>query len=215
MRDGTPGARGPEADGAVELVRVPPAEVETVLDVLCDAFAAYPVMRFVLGPSEDYERRLRRLVGMFVMARALAADPMFAVVGNGRARGAMTMSFSGARESPPAFARLREEVWEELGPEAQARYDACVQAWMPLGPEEPHAHVNMIGVRALHRGEGLARRLLDRAQEVARAREGAHGVSLTTEDPGNLLFYRHVGYEVIGHARISSTLETWGLFRQN
>jgi len=202
-------------DGGVKLVRVRPAEVGTVLDVLCDAFEAYPVMRFVLGPSADYERRLRRLIGMFVMARALRDDPMFAAVGDGAARGAMTMSFPGAGESPPAFARLREEAWEELGAEARARYDACVEAWMPLGPEEPHAHVNMIGVRALHRGEGLARRLLDRAQEVAGAREGMQGVSLTTEDPGNLLFYRHVGYEVIGHARISGTLETWALFRRN
>jgi ribosomal protein S18 acetylase RimI-like enzyme len=203
------------AGASPEIVRVPAVAPDTVTDVLTDAFASYPVMRFVLGPGGDPVRRLRRLVELFVAARALRDDPMFTAVAGGSARGAMTMSFPPGPEAPPAFARVRDEVWEELGLDARARYDACVEAWTPLGMDVPHAHVNMLGVRAAFRGEGLARLLLERAQETARATGEAEGVHLTTENPGNLLFYRHVGYEVVGHARISSSLETWALFRPN
>jgi hypothetical protein len=37
-------------------------------------------------------------------------------------------------------------------------------------------------------------------------------VSLTTEVPQNVRLYEHFGYEVVGHARVSPELETWGLF---
>lgn len=203
-------------EGVAEIRPVPTAEVMSVLDVMCDAFAGYPVMRFVLGASsEDYERRLRRLIELFVMARALRGEPL---IGAGRGQdlqAAVTVSFPGAGESPPALGVLRDDVWGDLGADARARYDACGQAWGPLDVDVPHIHVNMLGVRRAHRGKGLARRLLDAAQELSRASAGSEGVTLTTEDPGNLPFYRHVGYEVVGHARISSELESWGLFRRD
>jgi GNAT superfamily N-acetyltransferase len=183
---------------------------------MCDAFADYPVMLHVLGGrSAEYGHRLRRLVEMFVLARALRDEPLIGAVQGGEVLAAATVSFPGAGESPPAFGALREEVWEDLGADARARYDACVEAWGPLDVDLPHIHVNMLGVRARHRGKGLARRLLDAAQALSRTTEGSRGVTLTTEDAGNLPFYRHVGYEVVGHARISSRLESWGLFRPN
>jgi GNAT superfamily N-acetyltransferase len=202
--------------GAVEIRRIPPAEVMSVRDVMCDAFADYPVMLFVLGGrSADYERRLRRLIELFVMARALRGEPLIGAARAEEVQGAVTVSFPGVRESPPAFGVLREGVWADLGADARARYDACGVAWGPLDVDVPHIHVNMLGVRRAHRGTGLARRLLDAVQELSRATPGMEGVTLTTEDAGNLTFYRHVGYEVVGHARISSELESWGLFRRN
>ncbi len=207
---------GPVGGGAPEIRRIPSADVTGVLDVMCDAFADYPVMRFVLGGrSEDHERRLRRLIELFVMARALRGEPMMGAVRGAEVQGAVTCSFPGRGESPPAFGVLREDVWGDLGADARARYDACGEAWAPLDVDVPHLHVNMLGVRRAHRRKGLARRLLDAAQELSRATPGSEGVSLTTEDAGNLPFYRHVGYEVVGHARISDELESWGLFRRN
>jgi alkyl hydroperoxide reductase subunit AhpC len=34
------------------------------------------------------------------------------------------------------------------------------------------------------------------------------GVTLTTEDPTNVPIYEHVGYAIVGTARVSETLET-------
>ena len=44
-------------------------DVPEVVDVLCEAFFDYPVMRFVLGADAvDYEPRLEVLVHYFVQA---------------------------------------------------------------------------------------------------------------------------------------------------
>ena len=42
---------------------VPASQAEEILDVLCDAFFDYPVMRYVLGSKPDYASRLRALSG--------------------------------------------------------------------------------------------------------------------------------------------------------
>jgi len=45
---------------------IPPVQSDAVLDVLCDAFFDYPVMRYVLGDRPEYPRRLRTVIGLFV-----------------------------------------------------------------------------------------------------------------------------------------------------
>jgi GNAT superfamily N-acetyltransferase len=167
-------------DSTPQILRLDRAEADRVSDVMSEAFYDYPVTRYVLRDAlGDYDRRLRRLVNFFVMARV-----------------------------------LREAVWADLGNAARARYEAFGRAWEPLDAREPHIHLNMIGVRRACRGRGFARVLLDHVQEMSRRTEGSRGVSLTTEDPGNVPMYEHVGYEVVAHARIAPELETWSMFRR-
>lgn len=195
---------------------VAPGEARAVIDVLCEAFAAYPVMRYVLGGSDGPDDpRLRRLVEFFAMTRMLRDEPVLGVGDDGDLVGVATVSFPGARESPAALAMLREAVWEDLGTAALARYETCGRAWSTIGAELPHVHLNMLGIRPAFQGRGLARRLLDNAQEISRATDGSAGVMLLTETRRNVALYEHVGYEIVGHARISPELESWGLFRRN
>ena len=184
--------------------------------VFRDAFHHYPVMRFVLGPGGDYEDRLERLIHLFVMARILRGEPVYGVDGDAGEglRAAATTSFPGAQASPPEFEALRADVWAHLGPEARARYEACGAAWAPLGVDVPHLHLNMIGVRRAHQGSGLSRALLEEVHRLARESPGAQGVTLTTEEERNVAFYRHMGYEVTGRARIGPGVETWGFVRR-
>jgi GNAT superfamily N-acetyltransferase len=69
----------------------------------------------------------------------------------------------------------------------------------------------MLGVRPAERGRGLARRLLDHVHELSASTPGSVDVTLTTEDRTNVEFYRHLGYDVVGHAEIAGGLETWSL----
>jgi GNAT superfamily N-acetyltransferase len=191
-----------------------PGDAGAVIDVFCDAFAQYPVMRHVLGETASGDRsRLETLIRFFVSARVLRGEPMLGIEMGGTLAAAATTSFSDGPASPPEFATLREETWRALGDEARDRYAACVKAWGPLGVDVPNVHLNMIGVRALARGTGLARELLDAVLELSRRRPGSQGVTLTTEDPANLALYEHCGFHVVGHARIVPNLESWGLFR--
>ena len=71
----------------------------------------------------------------------------------------------------------------------------------------------MIGVRDACRGMGFGKLLLDAAHDLGKQLAFAEGISLTTEEPRNVEFYRHLGYDVIGHTRVADVLPTWSLVR--
>lgn len=188
--------------------------VEAAVDVLCEAFADYPVMRYVIrAEGDEYRRRLETLIRFFVTARVLRDEPILTIPEKGGAAACAIVTLPGNRPSPPALGEHRQRVWADLGPQARARYEAFGAAYASLAIEEPHHHLNMIGVRADRRGEGLGGRLMDAVHRLAREDPGSAGVTLTTEDPANLPFYRHFGYRCLGSVRIDEGLESWTLFR--
>src|SRR3712207_8832606 len=54
-------------------------DLADLVAVMSDAFHDYPVMRYVLGPAEPYDERLRTLVELFVSNRVYRNDPMIGV----------------------------------------------------------------------------------------------------------------------------------------
>lgn len=199
-------------EGGIE--RIPADDAARVVDVFTEAFEDYPVMRFVVGEcGDEYGSRLHTLVSFFVAARALRGEPLLGIAGGDDLVAAATVSFPGKGESPPELGIRREEVWRALGEDARLRYEACGEAWRPFDIGAPHVHLNMIGVRPTAQGMGHARRLLRHVHGISLDLPDSVGVSLTTEDPDNVLIYRKAGYEVVGHALIAPELETWGLFR--
>ncbi|MFW6201136.1 MAG: hypothetical protein ACOC8B_01040, partial [Gemmatimonadota bacterium] len=89
-------------------------DVPDVVDVLCDAFEDYPVMRYVLDspdePDERYRRRLRTLIHFFVMARVLRDEALLGIDAGGGLGAAATISYSWTAGSPPELGELREAV---------------------------------------------------------------------------------------------------------
>ena len=191
-----------------------PARAGDVIDVLCDGFADYPIMRYVLGSEGDYAARLRTLIGFFAGNRFLRNDAIIGVSVEGELRGVALCSLPD-RVSPPEMDQLRERTWAALGPEARARYDRCVEVWTPLGVAEPNVHLNMLAVPSRFQGQGLGRALLDRVHALSLEREDSRGVTLTTEVESNVALYRHVGYEVVGQGTIAPGLETWSMYRRD
>jgi GNAT superfamily N-acetyltransferase len=192
--------------------------VVEIVSVLTDAFHDYPVMQHVLGPDtpgmSPYPVRLHRLIQLFVSGRAYRNEPMIGVRDdNGGLVGVAVMTLPAVQDPPPAFIALRESIWAELGREARRRYDAYASAASLFSDLGPHHHLNMIGVRRSHQGLGLSRQLLAAVHDLAAADVGSSGVSLTTERARNVPLYEHFGYRVHGHARVTSELETWGMFR--
>ena len=152
------------------------------------------------------------MIGFFAGARFLRDDAIIGVSVDGVLRGVALCSLPD-RVSPPEMDRLRERTWAALGPEAQARYDRCVEVWTPLGVAEPNVHLNMLAVPGRFQGQGLGRALLDRVHALSQERNDSRGVTLTTEVESNVDLYRHVGYEVVGRGTIAPGLETWGMYR--
>jgi GNAT superfamily N-acetyltransferase len=196
--------------------RLDPTHLQDVASVLAEAFADYPVLRWVLGEGRaDSSRDLERLVAFFAHARFLRNEPVFGVPFGAGLGGVALLSHPDGPPSPPELGEVRERLWEQLGAPARERYRAYGEACRPLTVDVPHVHLNMIGVRSSAKGAGLGRRLLDRVHRYAGEHPGLEGVTLVTEDPANLPLYRHFGYELLGSAPVAEGLRTWGLYRPN
>lgn len=197
----------------MDVHRLEPSAVPEVVDVLHESFYDYPVMRFVLGPKPEYAERLRTLIHFFVMARVFRQEVMLGVPGAAGLRGAALISRPDGPPPEAGFHELRTRVWEELGHDAEARYAAFGEACAPFQLDMPHLHLNMIGVRKEAQGTGVGRRLLAAVHDLSRADARSGGVTLTTEDPGNVSLYQHFGYEVVGETVVGPELTTWGFYR--
>jgi GNAT superfamily N-acetyltransferase len=196
--------------------RLSDAQASDAVAVLCDAFHDYSVMQYVIGSAGGvYDRRLHMLINLFVMARVWRDEPILGVFNGGDLVATAILTLPGKRQPPAELTQLREAVWRELGVSARRRYEAFGEATRKFEIDQPHYHLNMIGVRRSHHGKGLARQLLDAVHAMSQDDPASHGVTLTTEDFRNVPLYEHFGYLNIGHARIDAPLETWGFFRSN
>ena len=198
-----------------EIKRLPTERVNEAVDVLCEAFVDYPVMRFVIGQTGNaYAQRLRCLVEFFTMARFLRNDMvMAATTPEDEVLAVANIVLPGQREAPSALQARRDAVWRELGDAARARYDTYGQASQRFVIDQPHYHLAMVGVRRFHTGRGLARTLLDALHEMSGGDGTSCGVTLNTEDPGNVPIYEHFGYRVMGQVQVSDQLRTWAFYR--
>jgi GNAT superfamily N-acetyltransferase len=173
-------------------------------------------MRYVLSDSAHYDRDLQRLIDLFVMARVLRSDAIYGVrQGTELVAVATTSTPTDGKPEPPEYEAVREAAWAELGADARARYERCINAWEPLTVHVPQIHINMLGVLRPRHRQGLGRLLLDRVHAASEADGGSEGVTLTTEIMANVQLYQHFGYETVGRVDVAPGLETWGLYRAN
>lgn len=193
---------------------LPPDRRLDVIDVLADAFHDYPVMRWIVGPDGDVPARIRRLIDLFVSRRVVRGGPMFGIFDGRRLVGAAVMTLPVEPESPAVLAALADEAWRDLGDPARIRYVTYVDVTAPFfAAVGRHHHLNMIGIRPSHAGQGLARPLLEAVHQLADADAESVGVSLTTERLRNVQLYEHLGYRIVAHQPVGDGLETWGLVR--
>jgi ribosomal protein S18 acetylase RimI-like enzyme len=178
-----------------------------------DAFADYPVMRFVLGGAEPYAARLHLLHAMWSREAELHRYLVLAVEIDGEVAAAATIVAPGTPTESPANDLVMAEAWAQLGADAKARYEIYGAAAHKVHSPRPGMYLDMLGVAHAHQGKGLARLLLEEVQRRSAAHPGSEGVLLTTENPVNVAFYEKFGYAVIAHERFGDGMETWGFFR--
>jgi GNAT superfamily N-acetyltransferase len=191
---------------------VPTDRLDEIVDVLCDAFHDYPVMRYLVGAAHaDYDARLRRLIGFFAYRRGRMGAPYLGVSEGNELVAVAAFTLPVEPEIPADVVARRDALWRDLGDDARIRYDTYANTTKAFTIAAPHHHLNMIGVRHAQMGRGFARPLLDEMARRSREDANSAGVSLTTELPRNVTLYEHFGYRVVGHARVAPDLETWGL----
>ena len=198
----------------MNLIKLNKENIPEVTEVLCESFYNYPVMKYVLGEKEDYNQRIRKLVTFFVSARALRNEPILGIYNSeNKLIAAATVTLPGRLPHPKELLELRQQLWTELGLDEQLRYTLYGATASGLLPEEPHHHLNMIGVQNAYRGKGLARMLITAVEDLVSNHPESTGLSLNTEDDSNVDFYLHLGYELLGQNDVDEEITTWGFFK--
>lgn len=196
----------------MNVVNLTRADQPELIAMLRAAFYDYPVMRFVLQHStgNDYERHLDALIEFFCAIRFARSFPALGIRTNGELVAAALVNEPTPEPRPLPVLEL-EQLKSVIGEEADERlvqYET--QSSIPE-PAAPHHLLGMIGVHPAHRGKRYAGVLLKAVEEIAVNDSNSAGVFLNTEDPANVPFYEHFGYQVIGEVDIGN-LHSWCLF---
>ena len=201
----------------MRIITLTPSQAGEAVEVLYDAFFAYPAFTYVLGSaSDDYGSQLREMMEFFVWARFLKDDLVMGVATEeGQIAGVATITLPEGGDAPQEIIERRDALWQHLGEAALRRYAAMGDALEDFVIDLPHFHLNLIGVKREFAGQGLGRVLLDAVHEASAEHETSAGVALNTEDPANVTLYERFGYETVGRARVSKELETWLMFRRD
>lgn len=188
---------------------------DDVVEVLALAFVDYPVFRFVLRGSEGstFQAHIRHLIGYYADSRLLRGWPVLGIREKGRLVAAALVSDPVRTPAPESLQASFRRVSAIIGPDAIERMDRFESILDPYLPEFATYFVGMLGVVPDRRGAGYGRALMEQVAQMATDRDEAHGVTLSTEDPGNLSFYQHLGYRILGKADLRD-LTTWLLVRE-
>lgn len=182
------------------------------LDVLCDAFYNYPVMRYVLADAgADYDAQLRQLIDFFCEARLVRGVPMYAIEAQGQIAAVALVSPPAERDMPAELARGYEDLIAALGQTADTRmecYDAACEAG---DPGTPSHYLGVLGARSTHQRQGYGRQLAEHATQLVREDGGSTGLLLNTETEKNIGYYEQLGFHVAGEAD-AEQLHTWSMF---
>jgi GNAT superfamily N-acetyltransferase len=194
--------------------RLSEADRREAIEVLSLAFQDYPVMRFVVrAEGEAYEEGLRDLVKLFAGPRFPRGHPVLGIeTAAGVLVGVACLDPPRPRPKTAESAAIVARQLRRLGAASRARLKAFGEAEDEMLPVQPHYYLGMLGVHPEHRGEGLARLLLEAVHDLSAADQDSRGVALTTELPDNLALYEHFGYRRTATVELAG-MTTWGFFR--
>jgi GNAT superfamily N-acetyltransferase len=182
---------------------------DAAVEVLAAAFHDYPVMRYALGDAGDeYDRRLRALVGFFTDKRFANGWPVLGVR-DGNEIVAVALISKPDHKTTPSLADMERGCEAIIGEAAWERMRRFERASDANEPEGPHYFVGMLATMPGHQGRGYGKALLQAAMDMA-VDAGAFGVCLSTEDADNVPMYVHLGFEVVSEVDVDE-IHSWSL----
>jgi GNAT superfamily N-acetyltransferase len=169
------------------------------------AFAAVPVVRWILRETVDYLTHWPRFIeaygGGAIASRA----------------GHATEDFSGvALWLPPGISPHEDGVIETLhaaaGPERGADIDAALEGMDAYHPTSPHYYLTLAGVDPLLQGQGIGSELIHAGLDRCDAQQLPAYLEATS--PGSRDLYTRQGFEELGVIQNGAMPPMWPMLRQ-
>ncbi|MEU6034454.1 GNAT family N-acetyltransferase [Actinomadura sp. NPDC047616] len=175
-------------------------------ETLAAAFADYPWTRHTVA-HDDHVGRIRRIQALFFEHIGLAHGRVW-VADDGRAVAVWTTPDTDAEA---AFGEIGPLVTELAGDRAEIS-ERAEAALSPYRPTEPVWFLGTVGVHPAVQGKGLGRAVLEPG--IQAAAEAKVPAFLETADPGNVAFYRKLGFEVVAEVDVPDNgPKTWCMSR--
>lgn len=174
------------------MTRAEPSDLDTVVEILVDAFSSDPYVNWLLEKSRD-PLKLRHLID-YVVDEAYWRGEIW-LAGDGAA--AALWHPSEAERFSWRFLLRNTAFLSRIGLVATLRTLSMEHAVHALIPgAEPYHHLYLIGVRSGSRGQGLASALID--PMIRRLDEENSRIVLETANSTNVLIYQKKGFEIVG-----------------
>lgn len=183
-----------------ELHKVTKRDLPTCSRVLAEAFAHYPMYRYVLGDQLNLEtiEITTRFFSTYAYryAQLYASSPEIeGVIG--------AVDYHTYRITPWRFLRCNGFGVMRLGSAIGRRfsdYDRIATDIHNASVSEPHQYIMFLGVRPASQGQGLASRLLRPVLELA-AQKG-QPTYLETHDQRNVAIYQRFGFRLVSEHQL-------------
>ena len=180
-----------------EVRRVGSERTTEVATILAGAFAADPLLAWLLADVAEADMSTHRVAWWRFMIRHAPPGTELHVTGDGWAAACWHPAPAGP-QPPDVVASFRRMV-ADLAPE---RATVVVESLARIGrraPAEPHWHLAAVGVAPDHQSTGLGSRLL--APMLARCDRLGMPAYLESSNRRNLDFYRRLGFRPTGQVR--------------
>ena len=190
----------------MERVRVADqGDIEPVVRTLVRAFEDYPLMRQTIS-AVDYLDRLARYHRLFLTGIALPHGRIWTTDDH-----SAVAVWTTPTTRTDLFPSLAAEFIDIAGDRAglAATYE---QAMGILRPREPVWFLNVVGVEPTRQGQGLGRAVITPGLQAADADDAP--AFLETQDPANVAFYEHLGFDVIAELHLPGNGPVhWAMWR--
>ena len=193
------------------------AERDTAVLLLTRAFLDDPLMTHILEGKTNSARSvvLQALMDYSLAIREHFKWPILSLWDDQVLSGIAALSLPAAADPWPPNLKQRFTIVKELlgekGSERLARYGEISERERP---KALHIYLGVLGVDPDAQGQGFGKQLLDSVQDLSERYPGSTGVFLDTENPQNVQFYEHCGYEVVSCHNLES-VNIYCLFRAN
>ncbi len=190
-----------------------PQHVDEAARLLANAFRDDPVMQYFYPFNDQRAKECRVALMRFACQVRLELNgPLLGLMEGDRLWGVAGLSPPEKKPWPPSLNDHYSDLEKVVGPEAIQRQEAYSDLVDRHRPPESHYFVGVLGVDPEAWGRGFGRRLLDEAHRISNADPISQGVWLDTENPKNVDFYKHLGYQVVAEVPLDQ-LTIWCLYR--